>query len=302
MAITELLAPDDAQSAFYRDVGEAFHLAALLYWPGNQRRQKEAIATWAATLMGMWVEAVGILPDLFDAVLQRWAADFGLTVEELRATPRIRKLLAQMRSPAGQGEVAAAREEVRREIDCRVFAPAGGLLPVSAAPGLAALADEQGKTAQGPEGMCGRLLLVLASAERHHARELASVSLNRVMAAMEEPGHTIRWMKDAWAKTRGAHLWAAFAVAIADELQRGESFGDAVDSVLARPQRRREVLGYAAWFKEWGERFTPKGAAHPLFRRHSLVLLQAPPLEPPLQPLPAELIRRMAAYRAPKDF
>jgi hypothetical protein len=302
MALTELLAPDDAQSALYRELGEAFRLGALLYWPGNQRRQKEAVATWAATLMGMWAEAVDNLPGLFDAVLERWAADFGLTVEELRATPRIRELLAEMRSPAGQGDVAAAREAVRREIDCRVFAPAGGLLRVSAAPGLAALADEQGKAAQGPEGMCGKILLVLASAERHHAHELASVSLNRVMRALEGPGHTIRWMKHVWARTRGAHLWAGFAVAIGDELQRGESFGNAVESVLAHPQRRAQILGYAAWFKAWGERFTPRGAAHPLFRRHALVPLEAPPLQPPLQPLPAELIRRMAAYRAPKDF
>jgi hypothetical protein len=294
--------PDDAQSAFYRDVGEAFRLAALLFWPGNERRQKEAVASWAATLMGMWIEAVGLLPDLLDAVLERWADDFGLTVEELRATPRIRELLAEMRSPAGQGEVAAAREEVRREIDCRVFTPAGGLLRVSAAPGLAALADEQAKAAKGPEGMCGKMLLVLASAERYHAHELASVSLNRVMAALEGPGHTIRWLKDAWSRTRGAHLWAALAVAIADELQRGESFADAVESVLAHPQRRARLLAYSSWFKAWGERFTPRGAARPLFRRHALVPVQAAPLEPPLQPLPAELIRRMASYRAPKDF
>jgi hypothetical protein len=299
---TELTAPDDARSALYRELGEAFRLGALLYWPGNERRQKEAVATWAATLMGMWAEAVDNLPGLFDAVLERWAADFGLTVEELRATPRIRKLLAEMRSPAGQREIEERREEVLREIDCRVLAPAGGLLRVSAAPGLAALAVEQGKAAQGPEGVCGKLLLVLAAAERHHAHELASVSLNRVMRALEEPGHTIRWMKDAWAKTRGAHLWAGFLVAVADEIQRTQPFADAVDSVLARPQRRGELLGYAAWFKAWGERFTPRGAAHPLFRRHSLVPVQAPPLEPPLQPLPAELIRRMAAYRAPKDF
>jgi hypothetical protein len=294
--------PDDAQSAFYRDVGEAFRLAALLYWPGNERRQKEAVASWAATLMGMWIEAVGLLPDLLDAVWERWASDFGLTVEALRATPRIRQLLAEMRSPAGQGEVAAAHEEMRREIDRRVFAPAGGLLRVSAAPGLAALVDEQGKATQGPEGMCGRLLLVLASAERHHAHELASVSLNRVMAALEGPGHTIRWLKDAWSRTRGAHLWAALAVAIADELQRGESFGNAVESVLAHPQRRARLLAYGSWFKDWGERFVPKGAARPLFRRHCLVPVQAAPLEPPLQPLPVELIRRMAAYKAPKHI
>jgi hypothetical protein len=293
---------DAAQPTFCRDIGEAFRLAALLFWPGNERRQKEAVASWAATLMGMWVEAVGILPDLLDAVLERWAVDFGLTVEELRATPRIRELLAEMRSPAGQREIEETREEVRREIDCRVFAPAGGLLRVSAAPGLAALVDEQAKATQGPEGMCGKILLALASAEKHHARELASVSLNRVMAALEGPGHTIRWMKDAWSRTRGAHLWAGLAVAIADELQRGESFGNAVESVLARPQRRAQILGYAAWFKEWAERFVPKGAARPLFRRHALVPLEAPPLEPPLQPLPAELIRRMASYRAPKDL
>jgi hypothetical protein len=294
--------PDDAQSAFYRDVGEAFRLAALLFWPGNERRQKEAVATWAATLLGMWAEAVGILPDLLDAVLERWADDFGLTVEELRATPRIRELLEELRSPAGQREIEETREEVLREIDRRVFAPAGGLLRVSAAPGLAALADEQGKATQGPEGMCGRMLLVLASAEKYHAHELASVSLNRVMAALEGPGHTIRWLKHSWSRTRGAHLWAALAVAIADELQRGESFGNAVESVLARPQRRAQVLGYAAWFRQWGEGFTPKGASHPLFRRHALVPVQAAPLEPPLQPLPVELIRRMASYRAPKDF
>jgi hypothetical protein len=75
-----------------------------------------------------------------------------------------------------------------------------------------------------------------------------------------------------------------------------------VESVLARPQRRAQVLGYAAWFRQWGEGFTPKGAARPLFRRHALVPLEAPALEPPLQPLPVELIRRMAAYRAPKDL
>jgi hypothetical protein len=302
MALTELLAPDDARSAFYRDVGEAFRLAALLFWPGNERRQKEAVATWAATLMGMWAEAVDNLPGLFDAVLERWAADFGLTVEELRATPRIRKLLAEMRSPAGQREIEERREEVLREIDCRVLAPAGGLLRVSAAPGLAALAVEQGKAAQGPEAMCGKILLVLAAAERHHAQELASVSLNRVMRALEGPGHAIRWIKDAWAKTRGAHLWAGFLVAVADEIQRTQPFADAVENVLARPQRRAQVLGYAAWFKAWGERFTPKGAARPLFRRHSLVPVQAPPLDPPLQPLPAKLIHAMSAYRAPKDF
>jgi hypothetical protein len=37
-----LLAPDDAQAELCRELGEAFRFAALLDWPGDERRQKEA--------------------------------------------------------------------------------------------------------------------------------------------------------------------------------------------------------------------------------------------------------------------
>jgi hypothetical protein len=128
------------------------------------------------------------------------------------------------------------------------------------------------------------------------------------MWALEEAGQTnkdipsVRWMKDAWAKTRGAHLWAGFWVAYTYARQIAQSLADALESDLMRPENRQQVLGYAAWFKEWGETYTPKGAAHPLFHRRPLVPVQVPPLEPPLLPLPAELLRRLAAYRAPKDL
>jgi hypothetical protein len=303
-----LLAPDDAQAELCRELGEAFRFAALLYWPGQERRQKEAVATWAATVMGLWDEGFENLPGLVDSVLERRAAAFGLTPEELRATPRIRDLLAEMRSPAGQRQVEETREGLHRGLDHHAFRPAGGFLRVSAAPGLSVLAAEQWRAAQGPEAMCGTILLVLAAAERHHAQDLASVSLNRVMRALEDlgqvgkAGHSIRWMKDAWARTRGAHLWAAFLAAVGGELQGAEPAADAIESILIQPQRRAEVLAFASWFRQWGATFTPKGAAHPLFRRHALVPIQAAPMEPPLPPLPAELLRRLAAYRAPKDI
>jgi len=303
-----LLGPDDTQAELCRELGAAFRFAALLYWPGEERRQKEAVATWAATLMGLSDEGFGNVPHLVDSVLERRAADFGLTPEELRATPRIRNLLEELRSPAGQREIEETREGLHRGLDHHAFRPSGGHLRVAAAPGLSALVEEQRRAAQGPEAMCGTILLALASAEKHHAQELASVSLNRVMRALEDLGQgakagpSLRWMKDAWGKSRGAHIWAAFLLAVRGELQKAMPVADAIESVLMHPARRAEVLEYAAWFKEWGESFTPKGAAHPLFQQHVLVPVQAAPMEPPLPPLPAELISRMAAYRAPKDI
>jgi hypothetical protein len=154
----------------------------------------------------------------------------------------------------------------------------------------------------GPEAMSGKLLLLLACAEKHHARDLASISLNRLMRALEEPGHTIRWMKDAWVKTRGAHLWAGLLAALADELRTQALSADAVERVLRQSEGRARVLGYAAWFTEWGQAFTPKGSSHPVLWRHSLVPVQVAPLEPNLPVLPADLLRAMAAYRAPKEM
>jgi len=129
-------------------------------------------------------------------------------------------------------------------------------------------------------------------------------------AGQAEPGgFSVRWMKEAWTKTRGAHLWAGLLAAFADVCLKVLPFANAgllrvlaKESLVASPEGRAKVFGYAAWFKEWGETFKPKGAARPLFPRHSLVPIQAAPMEPPLPPLPAELLRRLAAYRAPKDF
>jgi hypothetical protein len=315
MGDNEITVPDDARADLCREMAEVYRFVASFCWPSNTRRQNEAVASWAATVMGLCDGVFENFPDLVDSVLERRAADFGLTPEELRATPRIRNLLEEMRSPAGQRQVEETREGLHRDLDRHVFAPAGGFLRVSAAPGLAMLAAEQRRAAQGPEAVSGTILLVLAAAERHHAQELASVSLNRVMRALEDlggaesSGFSVRWMKEAWAKTRGAHLWAGLLAAIADVGQKVLPVADAgllrvlaEETLVASPEGRAKVLGYASWFKEWGETFTPKGAAHPLFRRHALVPIQASPIEPPLQPLSAEMIRRMAAYRAPKDL
>jgi len=53
MEDTEITVPDDARAELCREMGAAFRFAASLFWPGEERRQKEAVATWAATVMGL---------------------------------------------------------------------------------------------------------------------------------------------------------------------------------------------------------------------------------------------------------
>jgi hypothetical protein len=295
------------------DVAEARWLYAKLCWPGDPRMQRRFVATWGAIELDA-IERFERQPRLLAAAFEKLAAE-AQAVDTRMCRPELAPVLTNAcarvaaESPAEFARrVADAREAILRWM----LEPAGGFLTLAAAPGVATL-DAAAGHAFDTEGTAGEALFVLACAARHHADELPTVGVNRVLAAMEGPGRSLRLLKEAWGNARAPHGWAALlALTVEAALARGVgSLPVSAESaaitrylaagVLADRVLREAFRGVAAWLAEWGTSYRPAGAKRSVLDVARLVSFgDVPAREPVLFPLTPGELERMRAYRAPK--
>jgi hypothetical protein len=292
--------PPAPAASHWVNFGETVRFAAVLLWPGNERAQREAVATWAAVTLGV-IDAMmrrDVIRAYFDAWLERVAAAAGVTVAEIAAVPRI----AALRAEIERGEdIDEARREAEAELRRDVIDPAGGWMALAVARGLEAINADFRRALAGPEALAGIALALLACAAEHHAAELPSISVNRVLWAMEARGRTRTVLKHAWMKAIAPHLWAALFLEGRDALRLGPSLAEEAFAALLETAAGRERLsGAAAWLADWGQRFVPTGAQRAVLAGRALLPVAAAPRRPPLPRLPAETLARLREYRAPK--
>jgi hypothetical protein len=292
--------PPAPAASHWADFGETVRFAAVFLWPGNERAQREAVATWAAAMLGV-IDATlrrDVIRAHVDAVLDRIAAAAGVTVAEITAVPRFAALRAKIERGEGIGE---ARGEAEAELRRAVIDPAGGWMALAVARGLEAINADLRRAFAGPDALAGFALALLACAAEHHAAELPSISANRVLWALEAPGRSMRVLKHAWAKAIAPHLWAALFLEGRGALMLGPSLAeDAVAALFETAAGRERVAGAAAWLADWGQRFVPTGAQRAVLAGRALLPVATAPRRPPLPRLPAEMLARLREYRAPK--
>jgi len=292
------LAPSEA--SFWSDFAETARFAALLAWPGDDRAQREAVATWAAATLGVIAEVAqrGVVLAHLEAALDRIAAAAGVTVDVLAAMPGLTALRAEIER--GERVLAKARAETEAEVRRHVLDPAGGWLALAAARGIEVIAGDFAKAGIGREGVAGAALAVLVRCAENHAADLPSVSVNRVLWAMEGPGRSMPMRKDAWTRARAPHLWAAVALEGEGVVFMGGPPKEAVAALLETTAGRARVASAAAWLAEWGRAFVPAGGQGAVLAGRKLIEVAAAPIKSPLPLLPAELLARLGGYRAPK--
>ena len=292
--------PVPAETSPWQDFAEATRFAAVLFWPGNERAQREAVATWAAAILGLIDATMGrdVILAHFDAALDRIAAAAGVTVAEIAAVPRFVALRAEIERGESIGE---ARGEAEAELRRAAIDPAGGWMALAVARGLEAINADFHRAFAGPEALAGTALALLVCAAEHHAAELPSVSVNRVLWALEARGRSLTVLKHAWAKAIAPHLWAALVLEGAGAVMLGPSLAeDAVAALIETAAGRARVAGAAAWLADWGQRFVPTGAQRPVLAGRALLPVATAPRRPFLPRLPPEMLARLHKYRAPK--
>lgn len=282
-------------------------VVAAMTWPRSARRQSQATATYAAEMMG-FVDAFspGAQSGALHDALEREAERLGVTPADVLSMPHVRERMAQFLRM-----VPAWQDEFRSRIEHELFRPAGGFQSVASAPGTKVLADEIGKAAGGGAFACGLLLLMVARMARFHPEIPAS--LNRAHAVLEawraaNPGAKLpadRTIKSAWKEWGGvAPLWAALAVTIESAAQGAAAPEGAVMRAFENVETRRQLIGWAKWFRRFAVGHTPQGASRPLLSEREAVLVTGAVAEgdPPLGPLTPALLKAAAAYRAPKSI
>jgi hypothetical protein len=107
------LAPSEA--SFWSDYAETARFAALLAWPGDERAQREAVATWAAATLGVIAEVAqrGVVLAHLEAALDRIAAAAGVTVDVLAAMPGFTALRAETSGASASSRRPAPRPKRR---------------------------------------------------------------------------------------------------------------------------------------------------------------------------------------------
>ena len=290
--------PVPAETSPWQDFAEIMRFAAVLFWPGNERAQREAVATWAAAILGLIDATMGrdVMLAHFDAALDRIAAAAGVTVAEIAAMPRFVALRAEIERGESIGE---ARGEAEAELRARVIDPAGGWMALAVARGLEAINADFHRAFAGPEALAGTALALLVCAAEHHAAELPSVSVNRVLWALEARGRSLTILKHAWAKAIAPHLWAALVLEGGGAVTFGAPPAEAVAALIETAAGRARVTAGAAWLAEWGRGFVPAGAQRAVLAGRTLLRIDAAPRKPAVPRLPNDVLARMAKYRAP---
>lgn len=285
----------------------AIPIVAAMTWPRSARRQSEATATFAAQMMGfMDVLFPQMLLQGLPLGIEGAAKRLGVSPDDVLSLPHIREMVAEIFRvwPDMQAQL-------RSRIEHEVFQPAGGFHAVAAAPGAAVLTDEMRKAASGGAFACGLLLVMVARMAKFHPGVPAS--LNRAHAVLDalraaNPGSGLpadRTIKAAWKEWGGiAPLWAALAATIDVAAATASSPEEAARQALERPDMRRQMMGWAHWFRRFAVSHTPAGAAKPLLTEREAVLMISgvAEMEPPLGPLPSALLEAATGYRAPKSI
>jgi hypothetical protein len=215
------------------------------------------------------------------------AAAAGVTVAEIAAVPRF----AALRAEIERGEdIDEARREAEAELRRDVIDPAGGWMALAVARGLEAINADFRRALAGPEALAGIALALLACAAEHHAAELPSISVNRVLWALEGPGQSLRSLKDSWSRAKAPHLWAAVALETGAAVTFGTPPAEAVAALIETAAGRERVTAGAAWLAEWGRGFVPAGAQRPVLAGRTLLRIDAAPRKPAVPRLPDDVL------------
>ncbi len=280
-------------------------IVAAMTWPRSKRRQSEATATFAAQMMG-FVEAVTpevAVQGLRDSIAHV-AERLGVAPAEVLSMPHTRELVSEAMPIWPQ-----LQAEFRGRIEQELFRSAGGFHSVASAPGSARLTSDINKVFNGGAFACGTRLLMVARLAKFHPN--LSASLNRADAILEImkdnwAGAKLpadRTLKYAWKEWGGvAPLWAAYVGTLEDAVLN--SVGPQEWALRMRMDKpmRRQLIGWAKWFRRFAVGHVPKGATRTLLAEQEAVLITGavPEMEPPMGPLSDDQYRAAAAYRAPK--
>jgi hypothetical protein len=270
----------------------------LMVWPKSERRQAEATATWAAQMLAFrkaWPEV--ILQDGMELGITAAAKHMGVTPAEVLSMPHARDLSARL-VPVARGLAQGLATRVETEL----FEPAGGLQRVAAAPGADALAADIKRALERGALASGVLLATIASIHQHNPSLTAS--LNRGVAVLEILNKRLRSavsfpreraMKHAWVEWRGvAPLWAAAWLDAADGRFAASPPLATMEGQFADPARRRRILSWAGWFRDFATTHVAPNASRPepLIPAVEAVAIEtsAEPAVPPVGPIPADVL------------
>jgi hypothetical protein len=241
---------------------------ALMAWPKSVREQGHALATYAGDLLGAIEHAA---PHVMRVGPERAASEFA-TVNGIRA-----EYLPFMPATAAHiDQVMTRPAETARAVVEQMFRPAGGFKGVADAPGTSAILKHFTRASREATAV-GALLMLVALFDAAYPE--IEPSLGKAHAAFlasqyRLPGFVqvdVRTLKRWWKEWRGiSPIWAALVLhckiaEIPDQAAAWEAIFD--------PDRRRQILGWAKWFREFAITFRSSGAQEPLVAMHEVVEL-----------------------------
>ncbi len=274
----------------------------FMTWPKSQRRQEQATVTWAAQALAFRQAWPGEILDggmKLAAVLV--AEKLGVTPAEVLSMPFARELPVLL-APVVDAEADKIAERVRAEL----FEPAGGYQRVAEAPGADLLHAEFRSAVERGAMEAGILLGLIAALHLNHRGQTAS--LNRAIAIlleMDKRGEVkIRKetsLKQAWTQWRSvAPLWAAVCLDHGDTRFNGLPDLAKIAGLFVSPARRRRVLSWAQWLREFAVTHKPPNTTTTHILKSEAVQIIAPvePEPAPVGPIGAELLEGARVSRA----
>ena len=258
---------------------------AHMCWPGAQRAQQHAIATWAASMMAV-LESEELATETtlgMAEALGRVAAQLGVSEAEVMKMPNAREFMQAVGGLPGK---------VRADIDAALFLRSGGLATVATAPGLDQVNAYVAHAVGGGAALAGLVLLTVARLAKHHP-EVGPASQKRavevVWATTTQRGS--RSMIDDWKRWRRVlPLWAAL-VCRASAAGNKDALRATMDDALS-PAGVRSLLSHAAWFRQFARAHQAPGAARPLLLPSEVDPLPGgfPPTLPDIRPLDGQAL------------
>jgi hypothetical protein len=258
-------------------------LLALMGWPKNVREQCHTLATYAADLLGYLQQSAPHVARVGpDHAWNEFARLYDIPVQHL---PFMRATRAHFEHTTLEPVTAA------RAIVDQMWNPAGGFKSVADAPGTETVLAQFAR-ASSQATPAGTLLLFVAVFDAAHpdiAPSLAKAMRSFLATGYSLPGFVAvgeKSLKRWWKEWRGvAPVWAALNLQCNLTPMPLEA---AVWETLLDPMRRRQTLGWAKWFREFGTTFRPSGADGPLIPLDEAVELRfdVPQEVPPLAAYP----------------
>ena len=269
-------------------------------WPGDQDRQKKALAAFAMHMLGKMDDlGASLAATTVESDIAEACRTVGFPLEAALVDPVIRAEMEQeMSRLVGQWD-ASLTEHVLR--------PAGGRTAAANAPEYAVLMEELRTTWQTKGRVVGRAMCILAAMDTLHPD--LDASLNRVWAIMdahlagdrdEVPSDRSPFMK-AWHEMKNlAPLYAAYALYLGVTVERGAP-ANVGAAAFGTPDGLAILLGWAQWFRDWAVQFRPQRSRDTLLRDDEATVYRArvEARRPPLEPLHPDQVEAARLYRAP---